>query len=775
MSVKNPLNRRILRELRTDMGKYIVIFLFMIITIGFVSGDLVASDSMLQALGDSYEQYNVEDGHFRLQHEADDELLSRIEQEKVTIYKDYYTDISYHTADGAEKTIRIFRDRSRFNQACIMEGVLPQKKGEIAIDRMYADNNGLAVGDTLTLEGKEYSISGLVALSDYSTMFESTSDTMFDALNFSVALVTISDFDDFRKGAIAYNYAWRYNDGSPVDETVEKNQADDLSEAIVKAILKEEGGSEVAMALGILTLSNEIEEFTPRYANQAIQFTRDDIGGDRNMMLAFLYILIAIMAFIFGVTISHTITKESTVIGTLRASGYTRAELFRQYIAMPVLVTLLSALVGNILGYSVFKYMMVYMYYNSYSLPSYVTIWNASAFVQTTLIPVMLMLFITSVTLIRKLKLSPLRFIRRDLSRKKQQKATRLPRLRFFNRFRLRIILQNKSSYLTLFFGILISITLLLFGFLLPPLLENVADTAVASMAADYQYFLKEETGTDNASAEKFAAETMQTYANGYKGEEVTLYGIQENSRYIKETMPEQGVLISSGYASKYQLQQGEVFLIKKPFDNTLFELTVSGIYDAPTTIGIYMAYDDYCELFDVEEDYYSGYFSNEELTDLNPDKIYSCLTAKDMTKFSDQMTHSMGQMFRLFYIFATILFVLVIYLLTKIILERNATSISMVKILGYTDSEIGRLYLIATSWVMILSVLVSFGVVTILLEKLFVLVMKDYSGWVPFSMDGIIYVKAFVLTIVSYLAVAFMQMRRIRKIPMDEALKNVE
>ena len=36
--MKNPLKKRILRELLSDPGKYLVIFLFMTATIGFVSG-----------------------------------------------------------------------------------------------------------------------------------------------------------------------------------------------------------------------------------------------------------------------------------------------------------------------------------------------------------------------------------------------------------------------------------------------------------------------------------------------------------------------------------------------------------------------------------------------------------------------------------------------------------------------------------------------------------------------------------------------------------------
>ena len=38
-----------------------------------------------------------------------------------------------------------------------------------------------------------------------------------------------------------------------------------------------------------------------------------------------------IMAFVFGITISNTIRKEAGVIGTLRASGYTRQELILHY------------------------------------------------------------------------------------------------------------------------------------------------------------------------------------------------------------------------------------------------------------------------------------------------------------------------------------------------------------------------------------------------------------------------------------------------------------
>jgi len=55
--MKNPLRKRLLRELRQEMGKYLVVFILMVATIGFVSGFLVADGSMLTAYDNSFEKY----------------------------------------------------------------------------------------------------------------------------------------------------------------------------------------------------------------------------------------------------------------------------------------------------------------------------------------------------------------------------------------------------------------------------------------------------------------------------------------------------------------------------------------------------------------------------------------------------------------------------------------------------------------------------------------------------------------------------------------------
>ena len=97
---------------------------------------------------------------------------------------------------------------------------------------------------------------------------------------------------------------------------------------------------------------------------------------------------------------------------------------------------------------------MAGMYYGSYSLPTYVTIWSGDAFIKTTIIPFIMMVLINYGILMKSLKLSPLKFMKRDIKKvKKNKKTLVLHRLDFFSQFRLSVILNNLLGYITLFVG----------------------------------------------------------------------------------------------------------------------------------------------------------------------------------------------------------------------------------------------------------------------------------------------------------------------------------
>ena len=661
--MRNPLNKRFLRELKGELAKYIVIFVFMTAVIGLISGFLIADGSMYDTYNKSFEKYNIEDGNFELYSKADESVIDKLEKENVTIYENFYkeeTVVRHNNIkndEDSQSTLRFYVNREEVDKVDLMEGSLPEDINEIAIDRMYAENNDIKVQDTLTVGSRILKVTGLVALSDYSSLFSDNSDTMFDSLKFGVGVVSQKCFDAYDDTHIHYVYSWLY-DNKPEDDKEAKLMADDF----VKTI----------SANAILV------NYIPQYINQAIHFTGDDIGSDRSMMIVLLYVLIVIMAFVFAVTTNNTIVKEANVIGTLRASGYTRGELLRHYILLPIIVTIFGALVGNILGYTVFKDIFVATYYGSYSLPTYHTLWNADAFLLTTVVPVIIMLVINIVIIGCRLKLSPLKFLRRDLSGKQKKKAMRLPAFGFFNRFRLRIIIQNMPNYITLFIGILFANVLLLFGIMLGPMLTHYQNEITDKLIAKHQYVLKTLVDVDDNAAEKYCVKTLATIEGRLKSEDVLVYGVKDNSIYADintASLKDNEVYITNGYADKFRIKKGDKITLKEKYDDNEYEFTVKDMYDYPSSFAIFMSDAAFKNVFDKSEDYYSGYFS-DNILDIDEKYVATQITLDDLTKVSRQLDRSMGETFNLVKIFAVVLFAVLMFLLTKLIVEKNTTSI---------------------------------------------------------------------------------------------------
>lgn len=641
---------------------------------------------------------------------------------------------------------------------CTMKGSLPDRDDELAIDRMFAENNDIEIGDELEVGGRDYKVCGYVALSDYSTMFQNNNDTMFDATIFGVAVVTGTEFDRLPENGREWSYVWKYNDGMPDDEKKEKKLADDLLKTVYTQ----------AMMNGIT-----VDTFIPRYQNQAINFTGEDIGSDTEMMKWFEYIVIVILAFIFAVTISNTLTKEASVIGTLRASGYTKRELLIHYISLPVIVTFVASIVGNILGYTYFKDMGAQLYYDSYSLTKYETIWNADAFVLTTVVPLIIMLVVNLLVVNNKLKLSPLRFLRHDLSRSKRKKAVKLPHWKFMTRFKTRVILQNIPGYVVMLIGIYFAQVLMMFGLMLNPLLEHYQDDVLDNMLAAHQYVLDSQVETSVDSAETYCVKTLKT--TGDIDDEIMVYGIHEDSRYFPKKLKDGDVLVSDGYADKYRLSDGDEIKLKENYGDDIYKFKLTGSVKYPSTLAIFMTEDDFRQTFGLDEGYFTGYFSDEELTDIS-DHVVSEITKDDLIKVSRQLKKSMGSMFYIVIAFSLLMFMLLVYLLTKLIVERNTISISMVKILGYDGREIGKLYLSSTTImvavVTVIDILLSYVSLKVIYRAM---LTEMLSGWLPIYMAPWIFPLMFVLSFACYLVIALMQMKKIKKIPMDEALKNVE
>ena len=114
-------------------------------------------------------------------------------------------------------------------------------------------------------------------------------------------------------------------------------------------------------------------------------------------------------------------------------------------------------------------------------------------------------------------------------------------------------------------------------------------------------------------------------------------------------------------------------------------------------------------------------------------------------------------------------------YILTKVVIEKNTIPISFMKVFGYSDKEVAKLYLNATTITVIVSLLVCIPIELLCFKWVMVYVSSMIEGYIPFFMPKGVCVAIIVVGVVAYYLINALHIRKVKKIPMNEALKNRE
>lgn len=806
----SPLAKRLPRELKNNLGKYLGMFLLLTLAIAFTSGFLVAASSIERIGTGMRDAYNTEDGHFATTFEADDGAIRAVEALGCKVVEQFYYDtpLSFEGAsDGTQA--RVFPNRGEFNQAVYAQGHAPQADDEIALDRVFCQNNGLNLGDSVNLAGRDMTLVGIMTLSDYSSLFQNNSSFIFNALSFTTAQVTQEAYDKIDQGSVIYSYAFYLDDRAmslPDRTALEK----DMVEA-----LTDEG--------------EIVTDFVDYESNQSMTYALDDVAGDQMMWQILLGMLIVIMAFVFVVLTDATIESESAVIGTLLASGWRKAELVRHYLTLPLVVGVTGAVVGNVIGYTLLVLPMQNLYYNSYSFPPYQTAFNSGVLVSTTIVPLVLLVVITFVGLLRRMHATPLQFLRREITHRSKRSSMQLPeRLPFVTRFRLRVFVRNLSHFATLFFGIMFGSLLLLFGLAMMPLMDHFAQESAKGVPAEHLYVLKTpveidvtdsereayaaaeelmlaedpakiapehlvalyvQSATINADdnvanteknspeaiaqAEKFAMATLQTPRRfGGDAEEITVYGILPGSRYWTDVDVAPGkACVGLGAQQKCGIKLGEPRSFIDKYTADTYDITFQETVGNTTTMSVYLTLNDFNALFDNDADYFSGYASDMPLV-LNGRYVATEVTPDQMLAVAAQLQDSMGTMAQSLLYAVVPLFLILIYLLTKTVIDRSARAISYMKVFGYHDGEISKLYIRSITVTVLVSLVVCLPILVGVIDVLVQLMMSRYSGNLEIWIAPQTYALEVFIGAATYAVVAVLHTRRIRRVSLALAMK---
>ena len=465
--MKNPLLKRVARQMVRSPGKVLPIFLAMVFIVVFASSFFTSQDSVKVLYYQQLEEGKIEDGQFTTISPLSDSLKNKLEEEGVKIYQNFNLELSHES----DKKLRAFQNRKDIDIPQILEGRLAEGSGEVAISGNYARANRIKVNDRIKLEGRNMLVTGLISLPDYSSILKSRDDLVMDTGHYGTCLIDEKAFDSFSDLPVRYTYVYHTN------ISLDRQEGRDKLKDLVRLINQEN-----------LAIDGVIQQ-----DNHCITYLMDDMGGDVPTMTTFMVILFVALAFISAVQAKSLIEKEAPVIGTLMASGYKKKELLIVYMMTPFILALSAGILGNVLAYSYVYKQYVQLYYHSFDLPNFQPVISPRSFFITCIIPLLIYLLVNHLIISKSLRFKPLDFLRGRLRKEKKKSKINLSFLAFMNKFQVRVLLDNKLNVAALLFGIFLANMLLVYGLSIQPVFNHYAQNMKDTMKYNYTYFVKAE------------------------------------------------------------------------------------------------------------------------------------------------------------------------------------------------------------------------------------------------------------------------------------------
>ena len=146
----SPLGKRYPRSIKHNLGRYIGLLILLMMAVGLGNGYMQAAQNNIDMMSGMREKYNVEDGRFMTDFKAKADAIKDVEALGCTVHENFSYDASL-TIPGRtidDTTVRLYGDREGFDEVSYAEGRAPETDDEVALDRVFMQNNKLSLGDT---------------------------------------------------------------------------------------------------------------------------------------------------------------------------------------------------------------------------------------------------------------------------------------------------------------------------------------------------------------------------------------------------------------------------------------------------------------------------------------------------------------------------------------------------------------------------------------------------------------------------------------------------
>lgn len=487
-------------------------------------------------------------------------------------------------------------------------------------------------------------------------------------------------------------------------------------------------------------------------------------------------IILILLAYVISVFVVHNIEKESSIIGTLYALGVRRRDLMFHYLSLPVIITTVAGILGFLAGISslgIPSQMQDCITY--YSVPPLDVIVPPYLIVYGIVMPPIVSTIVNAIVIRKKLSHTALSLMRNE-TKKQHMSKLRLHEMKFEKMFRIRQMVREARAGITVFFGMFIALLCMMISLNCYELCVHVRDSNIADTKYEYMYTLKYPEKEVPEKASPAYAKTLKKEIYGYNWD-VTVLGIEEGNPYFDLTLTKgKGtVVVSSAMAQKYDLKEGDTFVLNDEEEGNKYAFEVTGICEYAPAFYVFMDLESARDLFGESDDFYNVLFSDEAL-DIPAGRLYATTTKQDIEKSASIFVNQMQSMIITINVVSTLIFIIVMYLMMKVMIDRSAYSISLMKVFGFRDGEVRKLYLNGNFYIILAGTVIHIPLTKAIMDFLYPRYMvSNISTALDLSFEPWLYVALVVLIFVCYFAINRVLVGRLKKMIPAEVLKNRE
>lgn len=819
--MKTKLLKHIFMKIKDNYKRFLSLICMAFLGVGFYAGIQSSSPDMLKTLDNFYDENNVYDisviSNVGL---TEDDLLKLSKIKNVELAINIQEKDTYLEIEENNYVVKLIEYNSQMNNVYIKEGRLPKNNNEVSVDNALLENNNLKLGDSITIDGKKYSIVGNVISPLYfsaerpnSNLGSGKVDYYIYVYNGFLDLEAYSNIYITVKGAKKYltnsdSYKKLINNVKKDIDLIKDKQQDIRYDELYSDII------ETSEMYGIsIDESNFIKPKWYIYDRLDNTSYKELINASDNLKKIgniFPIIFFAISVLVSLISMMRMIEEDRVENGTLKSLGYNSFHITLKYVIYSLLATTIGSSVGAIFGSYMIPSVIWNIYKKIFFIPKFIYLLKSDYNALGLWICILCICGTSVIVCIKNLREVPANLMRPKAP--KSGKKILLERinfiwkkLKFSDKITIRNIFRYKSRVITTVLGIAGCTSLILAGFGLKDSIKDVTDfqfnniikydKLLMTNESINQIDIEKELLNDD-KVENFTNVNTQNIKVLFNDEEqevtmitpddfnsisksISLIDLKTNN--VIDNISDNSCIISEKTAKLLDIDVGDKISLLDN-DNNKYDIKVSYIIKNYINQYLYINKNTYNNLF-------NNYKINSILISLKDkdknskefDKKYisngyalTIVDNDDMKNSMNDMLGSIDSIVAILIIAAASLAFVVLYNLSNINISERKREIATLKVLGFYPSEVDKYINRETVLLTILGIGIGLLFGSYLSHFIISTCEPDYIMF-DRHVYTLSYFYSLFITVIFTIIVTIVTHFNLKKINMITSLKNVE